>query len=180
MTRKTLDRATLLDAMLPHVLEHGIDGLSLRPLARSAGTSDRMLLYHFESKELLETALLQRIADMAVARLDAAFADQRAASAGDCLLRFAAILRDPAARPLLRVWAGVLTGAVAGRASHRRAAERIVARQIEWLADHLPPSAAAGTAERILLIVEGAVVLDMLGQDDLASATLERFARDLG
>ena len=36
-----------------HALENGITGLSLRPLARAAGTSDRMLIYHFGNKERL-------------------------------------------------------------------------------------------------------------------------------
>jgi len=33
------------------VLEHGLIGLSLRPLAAALGTSDRMLLYHFRDKD---------------------------------------------------------------------------------------------------------------------------------
>lgn len=41
-----------------YVLEHGLIGLSLRPLAAALGTSDRMLIYHFGSKdELIATVL---------------------------------------------------------------------------------------------------------------------------
>src|SRR5690606_15270516 len=34
-----------------YALRHGLNGLSHRPLAASLGTSDRMLLYHFGTKD---------------------------------------------------------------------------------------------------------------------------------
>ncbi|MDF5754339.1 TetR/AcrR family transcriptional regulator [Spongiactinospora sp. TRM90649] len=46
-------RAELAERVLDYVLEHGLIGLSLRPLAAALNTSDRMLLYHFGSKERL-------------------------------------------------------------------------------------------------------------------------------
>ncbi|WP_432180444.1 TetR/AcrR family transcriptional regulator [Streptomyces sp. NBC_00063] len=44
-------RQILLDQIREYVLRHGLAGLSLRPLARELGTSDRMLLYYFGTKE---------------------------------------------------------------------------------------------------------------------------------
>jgi AcrR family transcriptional regulator len=41
-----------------YALEHGLIGLSLRPLAAALGTSDRMLIYHFGSKDDLVAAVL--------------------------------------------------------------------------------------------------------------------------
>ncbi|MEW1569844.1 TetR/AcrR family transcriptional regulator [Streptomyces sp. NPDC093509] len=46
-------RKELLDGVRAYVLEHGLTGLSLRPLARALGTSDRMLLHYFGTKERL-------------------------------------------------------------------------------------------------------------------------------
>ena len=43
-------RAELAEAATDYVLEHGLIGLSLRPMAAALGTSDRMLLYHFADK----------------------------------------------------------------------------------------------------------------------------------
>jgi len=40
-------REDLLDRVTDHVLEHGLIGLTLRPVAAAIGTSDRMLIYHF-------------------------------------------------------------------------------------------------------------------------------------
>jgi AcrR family transcriptional regulator len=51
-------RAELAEAATDYVVEHGLIGLSLRPMAAELGTSDRMLLYHFDSKaELVATVL---------------------------------------------------------------------------------------------------------------------------
>ncbi len=51
-------RQELAEAATDYVLEHGLIGLTLRPLAAAIGTSDRMLLYHFRDKDdLLATVL---------------------------------------------------------------------------------------------------------------------------
>ncbi len=42
-----------MDGALDYVLAHGLVDLSLRPMAAALGTSDRMLIYHFGSKERL-------------------------------------------------------------------------------------------------------------------------------
>lgn len=52
-------RAEWTESATDYVLEHGLIGLSLRPLAAELGTSDRMLLYHFGSKDELVAAVLR-------------------------------------------------------------------------------------------------------------------------
>ena len=54
MTRKD----ELLQALVGYLLEHGLADLSLRPLAAGVGTSARLLVYHFGSKEGLLTEVL--------------------------------------------------------------------------------------------------------------------------
>jgi AcrR family transcriptional regulator len=51
-------REALLDEITDYVLAHGLAEMSLRPLAAALGTSPRMLLYHFGSKEQLVTDAL--------------------------------------------------------------------------------------------------------------------------
>lgn len=51
-------RQDLLDKATDHVLSEGLIGLSLRPLAAAIGTSDRMLIYHFGSRDNLISAIL--------------------------------------------------------------------------------------------------------------------------
>jgi AcrR family transcriptional regulator len=63
-------RDELLDLVTDHVLEHGLIGLTLRPVASAIGTSDRMLLYHFGSRDELVAAVVTRVEDRAVAGID--------------------------------------------------------------------------------------------------------------
>ena len=41
----------LTDAALQYLVEHGVANTSLRPMASALGTSPRMLMFHFKSKE---------------------------------------------------------------------------------------------------------------------------------
>ncbi len=52
-------REELAEAATDYALEHGLIGLSLRPLAEALGTSDRMLLYHFQDKDDLVATILR-------------------------------------------------------------------------------------------------------------------------
>ncbi|NNJ03261.1 TetR/AcrR family transcriptional regulator [Streptomyces sp. PKU-MA01144] len=51
-------RRELLERIYDYVVRNGLSGLSLRPLAEELGTSDRMLLYYFGTKERLITEVL--------------------------------------------------------------------------------------------------------------------------
>jgi len=65
-TRKEI----LTDELVGYLLEHGLSDLSLRPLADALGTSARLLIYHFESKE----GLLTEVLDSMQTRLRQSFA----------------------------------------------------------------------------------------------------------
>ena len=60
MGRDTARRAELAEAATDYVLEYGLIGLSLRPMAAALGTSDRMLLYHFGDKDDLIATVIRR------------------------------------------------------------------------------------------------------------------------
>ncbi|TPG04990.1 TetR/AcrR family transcriptional regulator [Rhodanobacter glycinis] len=60
-TRKEI----LVDELVGYLLEHGLSDLSLRPLAEALGTSARLLIYHFKSKE----GLLAEVLDSMQTRL---------------------------------------------------------------------------------------------------------------
>src|SRR5580658_3540305 len=46
-------KEALLDDIVQYLLKNGVASLSLRPLAEAVGTSPRMLIFHFKSKEHL-------------------------------------------------------------------------------------------------------------------------------
>ena len=62
-------REQLRDAALAYLVEHGLTGVSLRPMAARLGTSARILMFHFKSKEGLMTEVMEELH----ARLQASF-----------------------------------------------------------------------------------------------------------
>jgi AcrR family transcriptional regulator len=54
-------RSRLLEAAVSHAMASGIADLSLREIAAAVGTSHRMLLYHFKSREGLLVAVTEAV-----------------------------------------------------------------------------------------------------------------------
>nr|WP_269810960.1 TetR/AcrR family transcriptional regulator [Kineosporia rhizophila] len=95
-----------MEAAYQYVLGHGLADMSLRPLAEALGSSPRVLLFLFESKEGLIRALLERAQQDEVSLLqdfgvEAARPPGLAAAVGQ-LWQW---LSDPQHEPLLRLWA---------------------------------------------------------------------------
>jgi AcrR family transcriptional regulator len=65
----------LLDSIVGYLINNGIAELSLRPLAKAVGSSPRVLLYYFGSKEKMLVKALSRLR----AQQSAAFSGTRAA-----------------------------------------------------------------------------------------------------
>src|ERR1700761_1985238 len=63
-------RAELLDRIADYVAENGLADLSLRPLASAVGSSPRVLLYYFNSKEELIAEMLARLRERQKALFD--------------------------------------------------------------------------------------------------------------
>ena len=61
----------LLEAAYRYVLSNGLAGMSLRPLAKAIGSSPRVLLFLFGSKEGLIRALLARAREDELGYLEA-------------------------------------------------------------------------------------------------------------
>lgn len=181
MTRITLNREILLPRLAAHVLQHGLAGLSLRPLALAAGTSDRMLLYHFGTKQRLVADLLDYIAAGFADALDMVLPPGRAHSRAACLKSVAAATRGPAFAPYLVLWWQIVAGAAQGEPTWRAAAVAIVDRMLGWMEQHLPADDPdpASAARHILTLLEGAQMLDAVGRSDIADAALAAQARAL-
>ena len=84
-------RRELLQRSLDYLLDHGVADLSLRPLAADVGTSARLLVYHFGSKEGLLIAAMDelRVRVQASFRAVAATAAARRASPLDPFWKWA-------------------------------------------------------------------------------------------
>ncbi|MBF9060506.1 TetR family transcriptional regulator [Rhodobacterales bacterium HKCCSP123] len=173
----TLKKSDLLLAMSAHVRGTGLAGASLRPLARAAGTSDRMLIYHFGSKGALIGELLDHLAGEILSALSAALPPQPAASEAACLEAIVKLLRTATFRPYLKVWLDILSEAGREEASHIRAARRILTGQLDWIAARLPVGTDAPKvrAKEMLALVQGVLVLEVAGMQKAADLAIARF-----
>jgi AcrR family transcriptional regulator len=172
MSIRDARREAAIERMADHVLANGLAGSSLRPLARAAGTSDRMLLYYFADKDELLAVTLERVAVRLAGLLDAALpAGTRLAP--DLLL--GAIwsgMTSPAMQPFLRVWLELAAGSARGDEPHRAIAGQIAELFHGWIADRVdgPDDTRAATASFLFVALEGAMLIDALGRRDLADA----------
>ncbi|MGL5809819.1 MAG: TetR/AcrR family transcriptional regulator [Nocardioides sp.] len=170
-------REELLDQAADYVLESGLIGLSLRPLAAAVGTSDRMLLYHFGSRDDLVTDIIATISDRSVELLRSL---EPATSVHDGVLRlWDSFRREPMSscqQIYLQAAASGLLGEEPYRSGICRANRRWATALEAWLASSGAPSDTVG---QVTKLVDSA----MLGfHVDLALDPPESFdqpARDL-
>lgn len=166
----------LVERLADHVLAHGLKTASLRPLAAAAGTSDRMLLYYFPDKASLVTAILEEIAGRMTALLSAHGAPQPLALA-QLQAQLMPLLFDAAVWPFMQVWLEIASLSARGDATCQRVGGGIARGFVAWLANQIEgPDDAMRIADatRLLITIEGAVLLKSLGLDDDVHAAMTR------
>ncbi|TIC80015.1 TetR/AcrR family transcriptional regulator [Nocardioides sp. GY 10127] len=117
MTRRP--REALLERVTDHVLEHGVVGLTLRPVAAAVGTSDRMLVYHFGTRDDLVMAVVLRTEERSIAAIDALPAASGVRAGVNALWR--AYQTEPLASGL-RVYLQAAATGLLGQEPHRSGA----------------------------------------------------------
>ena len=166
-------RAELLDLAYQYAVQRGRTDITLRPIAAAIGSSPRVLIYLFGSKDGLIRALLGRSRAEEVALLSEL--RQGGASSRDTLreatLRIWSYLADEARRPLLRLWLDGYARSLSQPAGPWAGFARdSVGDWLALLADVQPAEVRdtpAGLAERtlVLALLRGAL-LDLLSTDD--------------
>jgi AcrR family transcriptional regulator len=159
-------RQELLEAAYAWVLEHGWAGMSLRPLAEAIGSSPRVLLFLFGSKDGLIAALLARSRADQLAVLDGL--RDGPADLATVGARVWAWLAAPGHRALLRLWLEAYTRSVGAAPDGPWAgfAARTVADWDALLAAHQDVDDPAERA--LLLAVLRGALLDLLATGDTA------------
>jgi AcrR family transcriptional regulator len=171
----TTRREELLELAYRYVLERGLTDLSLRPLARAIGSSPRVLLFLFDSKDRLVQALLARARQDEQALIDDLRTVQ-AASLPAIASRIWEWLAAPEHRGLLVLWTeSYARSLVAPTGTWRGFATTTVTDWLELLADSQPAdqrTTPAGEAQRtlVLAILRGAL-LDLLATGDQRRTT---------
>lgn len=159
-------REELLELAYAYVLRNGMAGMSLRPLAEAVGSSPRVLLYLFGSKDGLVQALLRRSRTEELELL----AQVRADGGGpvELVARLWEWLAAPERRDLLRLWAeGYARALVEPDGPWAGFAAQTVRDWIDVLGDVLGPGA---DPTAVLATLRGAL-LDLLATGDEGRTT---------
>ena len=169
-------RDRLLAAAVAQAMRGGIADLSLRELAAVIGTSHRMLLYHFGSRE----GLLAAVTLAVEAAERATLADVGAVGADDAR-RFWARYSDPRLWPQERLFFELYVHALRGRPGTEGFLDHVVT---GWLEPLTAAIASGGTspqtapaAARLSMAVTRGLLLDLLATRDVdgVSAAFELF-----
>jgi AcrR family transcriptional regulator len=162
-------RQELLDAVVDDVAVRGIGDRSLRDIAAAVGTSHRMLLHHFGSRNELLLAIVTE-----VERRQMAVLSELPTEPAEAFAAMWANLRRPELRPFERLFFECYSRGVQGEAPFDRMVPSAVD---DWLAT----GAAAGTDPAIVrlgLAVTRGLLLDLVATEDTrgVDAAAEAFA----
>lgn len=165
-------RQELLEAAVDYVTEHGLADLSLRRLANELGTSHRMLIHHFGSKDGMWAAIVKEVERRQLA-LFAAVELEPSMSLQDVLRTWWRHISDPSLWPNERLFFEVYAQAL----QDRPATDAFLSELVEsWIgpavelaeAMDVPPETATAHARLGLAVTRG-LLLDLLATHDRAA-----------
>lgn len=175
-------RARLLDEVIDHISAEGLGELTLRGLAAGIGTSHRMLIYHFGSKEGLLLEVVRQVED----RQRAALAEvglTADATGAEIIRAMWERLASPALAANERLFFELYGQALQGRAGTTALLDDVVDAWIEPAVDVLlrlgfPPAHAVSQARLGIAVTRG-LLLDLLATGDRAAcdAAMEQYIR---
>lgn len=166
MNKKETKKQLLLEKMSSHILSHGLKSSSLKSLAASAGTSDRMLLHYFRNKDELLSSVLDTIYNQFIAILSIAQAEK--VSGPQMILHLTALMKHQAVRPYIQFWFELVPYAVKKEAPFHLISRKICDRYFTWIKHNI--NAVNETEQKqiaalVLSLTEGFALFDMLGEE---------------
>ncbi|TCO65081.1 TetR/AcrR family transcriptional regulator [Actinocrispum wychmicini] len=170
----------LLAAAVDYVAEHGVGDRSLRQIAGALGTSHRMLIYHFGSKEGLLVAIIRTV-EARQLEIMASMAAVPGESPGDAARRYWQGLANPALWPNERLFFEVYGQALQGRPGTTHLLNDIVDSWVKpltaMIVSHGFSEADAMAHARLGLAVTRGLLLDLLATGDRAAtdAAMDKF-----
>jgi AcrR family transcriptional regulator len=177
-------RRKLLDAAIDHIAAHGISDLSLRELAAAIGTSHRMLIHHFGSKEGMWVEVIRTVEQRQRGVLAEIVPDPAQAPA-DALRDWWRHISDPSLWPNERLFFEIYGQALQGRPGTTELLDGIVDSWLEpgieyGLAHGMTREQAAASARLGVAVTRG-LLLDLLATGDRAAvdAAMEAYIQQL-
>ena len=173
-------RQQLLDAAIEYTAEHGISDLSLRSLAAALGTSHRMLIFHFGSKEGLWVEIARTVERRQREQLGG-FPPEPGQPYGELTRAWWKHFSAPALWPYERLFFELYGQALQGRPHTVRFLDGVID---DWLEPLVAPAVAMGIPEsqarahvRLGIAVTRGLLLDLLatGNTEAADQAMDAF-----
>jgi AcrR family transcriptional regulator len=173
-------RERLLEAAIDYVVDHGLTDLSLRRLAAELGTSHRMLIHHFGSREGLWVAIVREVERRQLTLLGDVMPDP-ALGYADAMRAWWQHISDPSLWPNERLFFEVYGQALQGRPHAGELLDGIVD---NWLGPATEMGMAMGlshdgaeAAARLGIAVTRGLLLDLLatGEREKVDAAVDHW-----
>lgn len=173
-------RDALLDGAVAWTIEHGLADLSLRPMAKALGTSDRMLLYYFGTKDELVAAVVDRAADGLAGALELVLPDL-SRSPKAFVEGIWGLLTDPAAEGVVDLFLELFVLTRRRGEPYASASARVIDRWLELAAPALvtmgvPARRADGVVAAALAQLDGGILLAAAGASDAQLTAVRKAA----
>ncbi|MDX6278603.1 MAG: hypothetical protein QOJ72_2731 [Nocardioidaceae bacterium] len=170
-------RDDLAERATDYALEHGLIGLSLRPLAAALDTSDRMLNYHFGSKDALIATVLAVSTERSMATIRAMPASP---SVRQAILDLWDTFTQPAMARCQRMYVEAASLGLFGREPYAASVRDSNAVWLAAIAAHLQSSGASkAKAPRLATLVDATLNGLLLDRPLDGDAVTRRVVTDL-
>jgi len=153
-------RKEIIEAAAGHLIRHGFQSSGLRAIAQSAGLSDRMLMYYFETKEDLVAEALKLIGESLASGMDQAVPKGNVTVA-QILEALSRTMQSDEVQAIMRLWFEIVGLAMRGQEPYRETAALLLSRSEAQIRDKLR-SDQKHRAREVLSSLEGRVMVGLL------------------
>jgi AcrR family transcriptional regulator len=170
-------KAALLEGLIAYLVRHGVADVSLRPMAAAVGSSARLLIFHFGSKE----RLLVEVLDEMQARLQRSLAELLASESGVTRAAPLRLFWDWALKDLnfvqLRVLYQLQILAAQDHKTYGRYLRRNSLNWLEAVQAALKPAQRSSTLATLIVAVFDGLFIEVMSTGDRrrASAAIDDF-----
>jgi AcrR family transcriptional regulator len=163
MNKVTVKKEQIIQRVTQDMIERGLSDVGLRTLAKVAGTSDRMLIYYFETKDALIAEALHAIAENLAMQFDALLG-QHQRSAKTLLTELLQLSNSPHFMLVIRLWFEAVGLAARGQEPYATNASAIANNWLQWIQSRLE-NPQKDQAMALFAELEGRLMIKLIGLD---------------
>lgn len=160
MSKVETKKQLAVERIANHLLAEGLNKTGLRLLAQVAGTSDRMLIYYFGSKDALLDEVLGTIAANVTVQLDALLGN-KPRPADELLAQLTSLMMNEAFNPAVQLWFELVGLAARGEEPYLSNARILANNWIGWIAARIDDSEEQDPGD-LYAHLEGRVMLKLI------------------